>query len=49
MRIVRESSRLVDDEQDAPLSKHLQAVDDRKAQALEFYLRACALRLSAHS
>lgn len=49
VRIVRESSRLSDEDSDAPLSKHLQAVDDRKAQALEFYLRACAMRLAAPS
>lgn len=43
VRIVKESSRL-----EGPhhtLSEHLQAVDARQAQAVEFYLRACALRL----
>lgn len=42
-RIIRDSSLLGCT--DAPLSKHLQAVEDRRAQGLEFYLRACALRL----
>jgi len=43
VRIIRDSSLL--ECTDAPLSRHLQAVEDRRAQALEFYLRACALRL----
>lgn len=43
-RIIRDSSLL--ESLDAPLSRHLQAVEDRRAQGLEFYLRACALRLN---
>lgn len=43
VRIVRESSGL--GVCDASLSRHMQAVEDRQAQALEFYLRACAMRL----
>ncbi len=42
-RIVRDGSGLQD--VDAPVSKHLQAIEDRRAQALEFYLRSCAMRL----
>lgn len=43
VRIVKESSRL----EGGPhsLSEHLQAVDARQAQSVEFYLRACSLRL----
>ena len=42
-RIIRESSRLEDPS--LPLSQHISAVETRQAKALEFYLRACALRL----
>jgi hypothetical protein len=43
VRIVKESSRL----EGGPhsLNDHLHAVDARQAQSVEFYLRACALRL----
>ena len=43
VRIVKESSRL-----EGPghsLEDHLRAVDERQAKSVEFYLRACALRL----
>lgn len=43
VRIVKESSRL-----EGPghsLDDHLRAVDERQAKSVEFYLRACALRL----
>ncbi len=43
MRIVRESSRLGG--ADATLSDHVSAIETRQAKAVEFYLRACALRL----
>lgn len=43
VRIIRESSRA---EEGATLTEHLQAVEARQAKAVEFYLRACALRLS---
>jgi hypothetical protein len=41
-RIIRDSSRL---EGHHTLNEHLRAVSTRQAKALEFYLRACALRL----
>ena len=41
-RIIRDSSRL---EGNHTLNEHLQAVTARQAKALQFYLRACALRL----
>ena len=44
VQIIRESSRLEDPL--ATLSGHLRAVDVRQAQAVEFYFRACALRLA---
>ena len=43
-RIIRDSSLV--EPTDAPLSRHLQAVEDRRAQGFEFYIRACALRLA---
>jgi hypothetical protein len=43
VRIIRESSKAEDG---ATLTEHLQAVEARQAKAVEFYLRACALRLS---
>lgn len=42
-RIIRESSRL--EPASAPLADHVRAVEDRQTKALEFYLRACAMRL----
>jgi hypothetical protein len=47
VRIIRESSKL--DGNVTSLSEHLRAVDARQAQAVEFYLRACALRLAQTS
>jgi len=43
VRIIRESSRLIDN---PTLTDHLSAIDARQAQEVEFYFRACALRLS---
>ena len=43
VRIVKESSRLEGGQHS--LGDHLHAVDARQAQSVEFYLRACALRL----
>ena len=43
VRIIRESSKL--DVNVSSLTEHIRAVDSRQAQAVEFYLRACALRL----
>jgi hypothetical protein len=43
VRIIRETSRL---EAGATLTDHLAAIDARQAQEVEFYFRACALRLS---
>ena len=43
VRIIRESSCLEGCGQ--PLGEHLAAIEARQAKALEFYLRACALRL----
>ena len=43
VRIIRENSKL---EGSQPLAEHLQAVEARQACAIEFYLRACAMRLS---
>ena len=40
--IVRSVSQL---EGGGPLSKHLQAIESRRAQETECYLRACAVRL----
>lgn len=44
VRIVKESSRLEGTQH--TLSEHLCAVNARQAQSVEFYLRACALRLA---
>jgi hypothetical protein len=41
VRMIRTSSQL----QSANLGDHMRAVDVRQAKAVEFYLRACALRL----
>lgn len=43
VRIIKESSRLAEAERG--LSEHVQAVEERQSKAIEFYLRACALRL----
>ena len=43
VRIIRECSKL--ETANAPLDAHLAAVDVRQTKAVEFYLRACALRL----
>lgn len=43
VRIIRESSRL--EPATAALDHHLNAVEGRQNQAVEFYLRACAIRL----
>ena len=43
VRIIRESSKL--EGPNLTLNDHMKAVDDRQAKAVEFYLRACALRL----
>jgi hypothetical protein len=40
--IVRSVSR---EDPRAPLSKHLQAIEGRRAQETECFLRACAVRL----
>jgi len=42
-RIIRETSRLGRD--DAPLCEHVRSIEERQAQAIEFYLRSCVLRL----
>ena len=43
VRIIRESSKL--DQGNNSLSDHVKSIEDRQAKAVEFYLRACALRL----
>lgn len=43
VRIVRESSKL--EGNGLTLDDHLRAVEARQAKSVEFYLRACALRL----
>lgn len=43
VRIIRESSRL--EGANLTLNDHLRAVDARQIKAVEFYLRACSLRL----
>jgi hypothetical protein len=43
VRIIRESSRL--EGPGLTLNDHVNAIDSRQAKALEFYLRACLLRL----
>jgi hypothetical protein len=45
VRMIRTSSQLLLSQQAIPLSEHLRVVDVRQAKAVEFYLRACALRL----
>ena len=52
VRMIRTSSQLLSSQQQdgggggpIPLSEHLRAVDARQAKGVEFYLRACALRL----
>lgn len=52
VRMIRTSSQLLSSQQQdgggggpIPLSEHLRAVDVRQAKGVEFYLRACALRL----
>ena len=42
-RIIRETSLV--EPSDVPLSRHLQAVEERRTQCFEFYLRACVKRL----
>lgn len=46
VRIIRESSKL--DETTLPLSEHLKAIDARQVQGVEFFFRACALRLAQY-
>ena len=41
--IIKENSKL--DSGTNSLNEHLQSVDERQSKALEFYLRACSLRL----
>lgn len=43
VRLIRETSKL--DAPQATLSEHMRAVDAKQAQAIEFYIRACVLRL----
>ena len=43
VRLIRESSKL--NSPQASLTEHVRAVDEKQAQAIEFYFRACALRL----
>lgn len=43
VRIVKESSRL--EGPGLTLDHHVRAVEERQAKSVEFYLRACALRL----
>jgi len=42
VKIIRESSRL---EKTGTLNEHLECIEKRQCQAVEMYLRACALRL----
>jgi len=44
-RIIRDASRL--GREDAPLGEHVRSIEERQAQAIEFYLRSCSLRLGA--
>lgn len=46
VRIIRESSKL--EEPTQPLSEHLKAIDARQVQGVEFFFRACALRLAQY-
>jgi len=43
VRIIKENSKI--DSNGMSISEHLQHVEARQCNALEFYLRACALRL----
>jgi hypothetical protein len=43
VRLIRESSKL--ESPQASLAEHIRVVDEKQAQAIEFYFRACALRL----
>ncbi len=43
VRIIRECSRL--EQGNHTLTEHIRCIEDRQAKAVEFYLRACALRL----
>jgi hypothetical protein len=43
VRIIRENSKI--EGQNLTLNDHIKAVDERQVKAVEFYLRACALRL----
>jgi len=43
VRIIKENSKI--DSNGMSINEHLQHVDGRQCKALEFYLRACALRL----
>jgi hypothetical protein len=45
VRIIKESSKLDPASANVSLNDHLKVVEDRQARAVEFYLRACALRL----
>jgi hypothetical protein len=44
VRIIRESSKITDPSS-VSIHEHMQAVENRQGKAIEFYLRACALRL----
>jgi len=43
VRIIKENSKL--ESSGCSLNEHLRSIDERQSKALEFYLRACALRL----
>ena len=45
VRIIRESSKMSGEQDSVSLSDHMQAVESRQCKAIEFYLRACAIRL----
>jgi hypothetical protein len=47
IRIIRESSRLKNE--GASIGEHLAEVDSRQTKSVEFYLRACAMRLDQDS
>ena len=42
-RIIRDASRL--GREDASLAEHVRSIEERQAQAIEFYLRSCSIRL----
>ena len=42
VKIIRETSRM---ERSGTLNEHLGCIEKRQCQAIEMYLRACALRL----